>query len=197
MGLAISGSKYRWPNRTIPYAIDPALGCKDAAAAAIAYWNAKTCIRFVPRGGEVDYVLLYRLPGYALSDVGRRGGVQKIGLGDTSTTGTIIHELGHTVGLWHEHCRNDRDDWVTVDLSNIPAAKRGNFAKNNIAGVEAATEDIGAYDYGSIMHYADRDFAKVVEDPVLTLLHCPAGVEVGQRKDLSAGDIATVAAMYP
>jgi hypothetical protein len=151
----------------------------------------------VPRNGELDYVLLYRLPGYAISDVGRRGGQQKVGLGDSSTAGTIIHELGHTVGLWHEHCRNDRDDWVTVDLSNIPAAKRGNFAKNNIAGVDAATEDIGAYDYGSIMHYGDRDFAKVVEDPVLTLLHCPPGIEVGQRKALSAGDIATVAAMYP
>src|SRR6476619_5097865 len=106
MGLAISGSKYRWPNRTIPYAIDPALGCKDAAAAAIASWNARTSIRFVPRNGELDYVLLYRLPVYSISGVGRRGGHQKVGLGDSSTAGTIIHELGHTVGLWHEHCRN-------------------------------------------------------------------------------------------
>lgn len=197
MGLAIAGAQYRWPKRTIPYSIDPGLGCKDAAAAAIAHWNSKSCIRFVPRAAEADYVLLYRLPGYALSDVGRRGGEQKIGLGDSSTVGTIIHELGHAVGLWHEHCRKDRGDWVEVDLSNIPSANKGNFAQNNIAGKAVATEDVGAYDYGSIMHYGEKDFAKDKRDPTLKLLKAvPAGVAVGQRVGLSAGDIAAVEKMY-
>jgi len=197
MGLAIAGAQYRWPDRTIPYSIAPDLGCKDAAAAAIAHWNSKTCIRFVPRQAEADYVLLYRLPGYALSDVGRRRGEQKVGLGDSSTVGTIIHELGHAVGLWHEHCRNDRNDWVEVDLSNIPSAKKGNFAQNNICGKAVKTEDVGAYDYGSIMHYGERDFAKDIRDPTLKLLKpVPAGVVVGQRKGLSPGDIAAVEKMY-
>lgn len=197
MGLAIAGAQYRWPNRRIPYSIAPDLGCKDAAAAAIAHWNSKSCIRFVPRTAEADYVLLYRLPGYALSDVGRRGGEQKVGLGDSSTVGTIIHELGHAVGLWHEHCRNDRGQWVEVDLSNIPSAKKANFAQNNIAGKAVATEDVGPYDYGSIMHYGERDFAKDIRDPTLKLLKpVSAGVVVGQRKGLSPGDIAAVEKMY-
>ena len=198
MGLAIAGAQYRWPNRTIPYAFAPDLGCKDAAAAAIAHWNSKSCIRFVPRLAEADYVLLYRLPGYALADVGRCGGEQKVGLGDSSTIGTIIHELGHAVGLWHEHCRNDRDHWVEIDLSNIPFGKKGNFAPNKIAGKAVATEDVGAYDYGSIMHYGERDFAIDKRDPTLKLLKpLPAGVVVGQREGLSPGDIAAVEMMYP
>lgn len=198
MGLVISGSNYRWPGRTIPYAIDPALGCKDAAAAAIAHWNAKSCVSFVPRTAEVDYVRLVRVPGGAVSDVGRRGGVQKVALGDASPMGTIVHELGHAVGLWHEQCRNDRDLWVTVDWSNVDFDYKDNFTQNSIAGVAVATEDVGDYDYGSIMHYGLGSFAVDPRDPVLKLLKaCPAGVEVGQRTGLSAGDIATVAAIYP
>jgi len=198
MGLAIAGAHYRWPNRTIPYSIAPDLGCKDAAAAAIKHWNSNSCVRFVPHAGEKDYVLLYRLQGYALSDVGRRGGEQKVGLGDSSSIGTIIHELGHAVGLWHEQCRNDRKDWVEVDLSNVEYDYEDNFAQNNIAGEAVETEDIGAYDYGSIMHYGEKSFAVDPRDPTLKLLKpLPAGVVVGQREGLSPGDIAAVAAMYP
>ena len=198
MGVAIKGQQYRWPNRTIPYVLAPDLGCKTAAEVAIKHWNDKSCIHFVPRGGEADYVLLYRLPGYALSDVGHRGGEQKIGLGDTSSAGIIIHELGHAVGLWHEHCRADRDHWVQVNLLNVSPKKRGNFAQDNIAGTAVATEDVGDYDYGSIMHYAERDFAIDVRNPVLKLLQqLKAGDVVGQRDGLSPGDIAAVAKMYP
>lgn len=197
MGLAISGAKYRWPNRTIPYEIAPDLGCKKAAAEAIAHWNAKTCIKFVPRAGEKDYVRLLRLPGYALSDVGKRGGMQKVSLGDTTPVGVIIHELGHTVGLWHEQCRNDRDAWVTIDWTNVEFETEDNFAKNKIDGLAEPTEDLGAYDYGSIMHYGDKSFAVDPRDPTLKLLKpLPAGIKLGQRDGLSAGDIAAVAAMY-
>ena len=196
MGLAIKGADYRWPHRTIPYSLAANLVCRTEAATAIAHWNGNSCIRFVQRSGEKDYVELEQQRGHAVSGVGRQGGRQVIGLGDTCSIGNIIHELGHTVGLWHEHCRNDRDDWVEVDWSNVKFECKDNFAKG-ICGKPIPTEDIGPYDYGSVMHYGERSFAVDDRDPTLKLMKpLPAGVVVGQRDGLSPGDIAAVEEMY-
>jgi hypothetical protein len=32
---------------------------------------------------------------------------------------TVLHELLHKVGLWHEQMRYDRDDYITVKYDNI------------------------------------------------------------------------------
>ena len=197
MGLAIAGQKYRWPNRTIPYVLDTKLVCKSEAKDAIAHWNGKSCIRFVPHAGEADHVRLERMPGKALSDVGRRGGAQRVALGDKCSVGIVIHELGHAVGLWHEHCRGDRDKWVAIDWSNVEFGHEDNFSQDKIAGEAIKTVDLGDYDYGSIMHYGERTFAIDPRDPVLKLIQpVPPGVVIGQRLGLSAGDIAAVAKMY-
>jgi Astacin (Peptidase family M12A) len=197
MGVAIVGEQYLWPERTIPYAVDPAFRAPDRLAQAVAHWNARTSIRFVPRKRERDYLLVTRVAGAAVCDVGRRGGEQKLALGDGCTVGAIIHELGHTIGLWHEHCRLDRDQWVTVDFTNVQDDCADNFRQDFLCGAETPTRDIGAYDYGSIMHYPADAFQIDPDFPTLTALRpLPAGVEMGQRRALSAGDIASVEALY-
>jgi hypothetical protein len=196
MGLGIAGDQYRWPHRTIPYLIDPALPEQDRVLEAVAHWNARTTIRFVDYAGEADYLLVTRRPGCAVSGVGRRGGEQCVSLGDTCSVGSIVHELGHTVGLWHEHCRHDRDAYIAIDCTNIEDGCEENFAQDSIAGQAAATIDLGAYDYGSIMHYPSAAFHIDPQAPVITALALPPGVVMGQRDGLSAGDIAAVELMY-
>lgn len=55
------------------------------------------------------------------SYVGMRGGAQTLSLEDhcIERHGTIMHEFLHAFGYYHEHQREDRDDYVTIYWDNI------------------------------------------------------------------------------
>ena len=71
---------------------------------------------------------------------------------------TILHEVMHILGFFHEQSREDRDDYVEVLFDNINPAYKGNFDKYTSAYIN----HMGApYDYCSIMHYPSDAFSKV------------------------------------
>jgi meprin B len=55
------------------------------------------------------------------------------------------------IGLWHEHARPDRDDYVNIYLNNVNSADEDNFDKETTT--YALTLGV-PYDYGSVMHYS-------------------------------------------
>jgi hypothetical protein len=62
----------------------------------------------------------------------------------------IAHEIGHSIGFWHEQSRPDRDSYVNIFSNNIKNGKAHNFVKRSWNTVK--TYGI-PYDYSSIMHY--------------------------------------------
>jgi hypothetical protein len=191
-GAGIRGEQYRWPNRTIPYTIDPDVPKPERVTKAIAIWEANTSIRFVRRTAEEDFVQVIRDNRGCASPVGRQGGRQMLYLGDFCSLGNAIHELGHTIGLWHEHCRNDRDQHIAIALDKVKPSARFNFETRF-----EETVDLGSYDFESIMHYPVDAFAVVAGTTTIKpKASLPAGVKVGQRDHLSAGDIASIEQLY-
>lgn len=96
------------------------------------------------------------------SYVGRKGGKQIINLYNFSSE-TIIHEICHALGMFHEQCRIDRDNYITVNYNNIAKDKQHNFAKET-----KNYYTIGTLDFKSIMLYNSYAFAINYSYPTMT-----------------------------
>lgn len=191
-GVAITGDRYRWPGGVVPWETTTAL--RPLAEQAIAHWEARTRIRFVertPANAAVcpNWISFEALDG-CFSPVGMQGGKQVISLGTGCGFGAAVHEIGHSLGLWHEQSREDRNNFVRVLTENIKSGEEHNFQQQISDG-----DDIGAYDFGSIMHYSRRAFSKDATrlDTIVPI----GGQAIGQRVGLSAGDVAAINAIYP
>src|SRR5688500_14472046 len=91
------------------------------------------------------------------SYVGRMGSKQDVSLGrGCMYKGTVVHELCHALGFFHESIRSARDSYISIHMENVESGNERQFmnlppSQNHL---------YGPFDYGSIMMYGDTSFSK-------------------------------------
>ena len=118
--------------------------------------------------------------------VGRQA-VNTYHAGNACRARDYVHEWGHVLGLFHEHSRNDRNQYITATSSLGGTIGGGGY-------------DSGAYDFGSIMHYdayaRNYDGSVNYAQVLITPLDGRPLSSFGWNSVPSAGDISTVYWLY-
>ena len=58
------------------------------------------------------------------------GGQQTVSIGSgCEGMSTVVHEIMHAIGIYHEQSRTDRDDYITIETQNIDAGTFFNVKK--------------------------------------------------------------------
>ncbi|EFX86897.1 hypothetical protein DAPPUDRAFT_97051 [Daphnia pulex] len=156
-------SRERWPDAKIPYEISATYTPeqREIIAFGMKAFHNKTCIRFVRRTTEENYIRIKKTGKGCWSDIGMTSLKQTVSLDDrcilSGAPGVVIHELMHVLGFQHEHQRPDRDKYVSINIDNV--------------------------DPRSVMHYPANAFAKDTSTPVIIPLKGKPAI--GNRRNFS------------
>ena len=176
---AVFGTVNYWGS-TVPYDFAGNVNATNQQAAlnAMNAVSALAGITFRLRiAGDPDWIR-FNASTFNNSPVGRQGGQQIINIVSWGNQIIIVHEIYHSLGFWHEQSATDRNNYVTINTTNICGASAvpGNPCNANVCqlcadgmgnfiscafnfDIQAGTGFWGPYDFDSIMHYGRTAFS--------------------------------------
>ncbi|KAK6039880.1 astacin [Cooperia oncophora] len=112
----------KWENNRVFYYFDASIPAANQAyiRTILNYLQARTCITFVDDATATNRIRVFDGAG-CYSALGMQGGEQSLSLSpDCVVVGTVAHTFMHALGILHMHVRDDRDEYLIVDLTNVP-----------------------------------------------------------------------------
>src|ERR1700683_4643153 len=191
--LTIAYSKYLWPQvngvATVYYAIDsqsdPNATPKIQSAIKTSNEDFSGVLQWVPWNSSLgpNYVDINlsasNTSGVCEANEGYEAIPAQPMTGSTNcSVGTILHEMGHVIGLWHEQSRSDRDTYVTINYNNVIKGSWSNFQI-----VTDNEQILSAYDYASVMQYIPYAFTR---NGGVVIESIPAGIPLGGYEGVPA-----------
>lgn len=191
--LTLSAAGRLWTNATVVYQLDATLTAKqrDDLRQAMEFWEKNSPVKFRLRTTETVFTRAVRLvpdQGACFSSLGMPAtGEGFLRLADSCSVGTLIHELGHTLGMRHEQTRRDRDQFINLVIANMQAEYYSTYAPGLLDSTETS-----AYDFGSNMHYGQFNFSRSGASVFTTR---PRGLNVAEP-EASPTDLDAVSRLY-
>ena len=104
---------------------------------------------------------------------------------------SLMHEILHALGFYHEHARWDRSDYVAVNYANIQTNHYGDYA------IQYGGNTLGLpYDLYSIMHYHAYAFGIDQRQTMISQSPYVNSELLGNSKELSHFDVLKVQKYY-
>ncbi|CAE1305213.1 unnamed protein product [Acanthosepion pharaonis] len=197
---AVRNVKFRWPKAQIPYEVAPYdFSTKDIYTMGRSFteWERYTCLKF-NKATRANYDRVRFQNGAGCnSALGMVGGTQELNLDANGCRykGLYLHEIGHAVGLVHEHQLPDRDNYIRIIYPNVQPNMRIWFNKYKRDEVNSMSVP---YELSSVMHYGITAFSYNGKAQTIKAIDSSREDEIGQvwRKELSFTDVKIVNLMY-
>lgn len=198
----IGQSSRKWSKKngqvTIPYVLEDedkfpehTLRYFGIAIRAVAH---VTCVKFVRRTNQFKYVSVRTsFDEDCRSTIGKKRR-NRIWLGKLCKLGDVEHELLHTIGLYHEQSRPDRDNYIKINWDNIREDKKHNFDKCKNCHTQGLP-----YDLHSLMHYGRTAWSKDGKSRTIDLRDPQSSFNInrmGQKNGITELDAAAVNQLY-
>lgn len=184
----------KWEDGIIPYYLTGEFSNEDLDAIdeAMTRWEDSCGVWFqmvTPRSYAYEIIKTGNSNDWA-SSVGENNIFNHMYYGSgSSPVGHVTHELGHCLGLLHEHQRPDRDNYVIIVWEKIYPEYAFNF---DIRDNPLLVEEDFEYDYSSIMHYHSKGFSIDGTETIIPL----GGHEIERTDDLTENDKEKCRAIY-
>lgn len=215
--MAYMYANYKWPNGIIPVKYESE-DLRRRIQKACSYWGMVGNIYCPDWKGEDTYLdVKYNekgegngggaYTGYIKGRISKMNLPHKV-VAKEKFDGTLnnieVHELGHVLGLWHEHQRVDRDRYVRVNWNAVTDGSQN--AQYSIVPGALNPKDTatGPYDFLSVMHYGkssskigSHENALIALPPFDFLNNSEAVSDFGNSFPFSGRDAAFIASMYP
>ncbi|CAP27255.2 Protein CBR-NAS-27 [Caenorhabditis briggsae] len=163
---------------------------------AMRFWSEKTCVTFQENRYVYPHVRIFEGNG-CWSFVGKQQSLreQSLSLESSCTDHTFVvaHEIAHTLGFFHEHARIDRDQFISIDYSNVNPNLTFAFAKESEKQLDHQS---APYEYGSVMHYSVDQFAVNTNRPVIYARDQKYAQAMGNRMRATFQDVSRMNVLY-